>query len=49
MDQPNPSSHKQTDEPPPPIFQSWRQMYAFVLIMHAIIIGLFYWFTVSYS
>jgi hypothetical protein len=43
-----PTSHLE-EEPPPPLFKTWGQMYAFVLIMHAIIIALFYWFTVSYS
>lgn len=33
----------------PPIFKSWNQMYAFVLIMHAIIILIFYLFTQAYA
>lgn len=37
------------DDERPPIFQSWNQMYAFVLILHAIIITLFYLFTQAYS
>jgi len=37
------------EEPPPPIFKTWGQMYTFVLIVHAVIIALFYWFTVSFS
>ena len=36
-------------EDSPPIFQSWEQMYAFVLVLHVIIIFLFWWFTKSYS
>ena len=33
----------------PPIFKSWNQMYAFVLILHAFIILLFYLFTHAYA
>ena len=33
----------------PPIFRSWNQMYLFVLVLHAIIITLFYFFTETYS
>ncbi|MEL7119188.1 MAG: hypothetical protein AAFO07_07105 [Bacteroidota bacterium] len=33
----------------PPFFKTWNQMYAFVLILHALIILLFYWFTQAYS
>lgn len=33
----------------PPIFKSWNQMYAFVLIMHAIIVILFYIFSQVYA
>lgn len=33
----------------PPIFRSWNQMYLFVLVLHAIIIALFYIFTETYS
>lgn len=36
-------------EPPPPVFRSWNQMYAFVLVLHALIIFLFYLFTKYYS
>ncbi len=41
-----------SQEPPgerPPIFRTWNQMYAFVLILHAVIITLFYLFTRAYS
>ncbi|NRA48821.1 MAG: hypothetical protein HRU12_06785 [Phaeodactylibacter sp.] len=38
-----------TDDAPPPVFKSWRQLYLFVLVLHAIIITLFYWFTKAYS
>ncbi len=33
----------------PPVFRTWNQLYAFVLILHAIIIALFYLFTRAYS
>jgi hypothetical protein len=47
MPSPNPPSFP--EDPPPPMFKSWKQMYAFVLILHAIIITLFYLFTKTYS
>lgn len=37
------------DDGPPPVFKTWKQMYLFVLLLHAIIIALFYWFTKAYS
>ncbi len=37
------------DESPPALFKTWGRMYAFVLILHAIIITLFYIFTRTYS
>jgi len=40
---------KKFKEDPPPIFKSWNQMYAFVLILHVIIISLFYLMTEAYS
>lgn len=39
----------QNQEGRPPIFRSWDQLYAFVLILHAFIILLFYLFTKYYS
>ncbi|MEM9821264.1 MAG: hypothetical protein AAF985_09340 [Bacteroidota bacterium] len=33
----------------PPIFKNWNQMYCFVLMLHTIIIALFYWMTNIYS
>ena len=27
---------------PPPIFKTWRQMYIFVLVFHALVISAFY-------
>ncbi len=49
MSTPDTNPQLPEEEPPPPIFKTWGQMYAFVLIMHAIIISLFYLFTISYS
>jgi len=43
------SSTPGPDDERPPIFRTWNQMYAFVLILHAIIITLFYLFTQAYS
>lgn len=33
----------------PPVFRTWNQVYAFVLILHAVIIALFYLFTQAYA
>ena len=33
----------------PPVFRTWNQVYAFVLILHALIIIAFYLFTRAYS
>lgn len=33
----------------PPVFRTWNQVYAFVLVLHAIIIMLFYLFTQAYA
>jgi hypothetical protein len=33
----------------PPILGSWQQLYAIVLLLHAIIIALFYWFTHTFT
>jgi hypothetical protein len=43
--QPNPEE----DDDKPPILKSWNQLYALVLILHALIITLFYLFTQAYS
>ena len=43
------TKQNQVEEDKPPIFRSWNQLYAFVLVMHAIIILLFYLFTHHYS
>ncbi|MFK7979016.1 MAG: hypothetical protein AB8G86_03460 [Saprospiraceae bacterium] len=40
---------KKYKEDPPPIFKSWNQMYAFVLVLHIIIVTLFYLMTEAYS
>ncbi len=37
------------DDAPPPVFKSWNQLYFFVLLLHAIIIALFYLFTRAFS
>ncbi len=39
----------QTEHEKPPVFQSWRQFYIFVLSLHAFIIVLFYIFKIVYS
>ena len=44
---------QQTDEnlpdESPPIFSSWKYLYAIVLILHTIIIAIFYFFTQNHS
>lgn len=37
------------NEEKPPFFKKWEHLYAFVLVMHVLIIVLFYWFTKAYS
>ncbi|MCO6477608.1 MAG: hypothetical protein J5I94_13340 [Phaeodactylibacter sp.] len=49
MPTPETNLNEPHDESPPALFRSWSQMYAFVLILHAIIITLFYIFTKTYS
>ena len=49
MPTPDTNFDEHNDETPPALFRSWSQMYAFVLILHAIIIALFYIFTHAYS
>jgi len=36
-------------EGPPPIMSSWSRLYAFVLILHVVLIVGFYLLTVAYS
>ena len=33
----------------PPLFNTWNQLYVFVLVLHALIIFLFYQLTQAYS
>ncbi len=33
----------------PPIFKSWNQMYAFVLVLHFVLITIFYLLTKTYA
>lgn len=43
----------QTDKPEElekaPFLGSWNAIYAFVIVFFLVTVGLFYWFTVSYS
>jgi len=41
--------HTQPNDNPPPIFRSWKQLYRFVLVLHAIIVMLFYWLKIAFS
>ncbi|MEM9836961.1 MAG: hypothetical protein AAF828_10685 [Bacteroidota bacterium] len=45
--EPEPSSFEQED--PPPVLGSWRNIYGFVLALHAVIIFLFYLFSQAYA
>lgn len=36
-------------ESKPPVFKTWKQLYFFVLILHLIIVILFYLFKISFS
>jgi hypothetical protein len=38
----------QTSEEGPPFFRSWNAWYALVLIFLAVLIILFYWFSISF-
>jgi hypothetical protein len=42
----NPDRH---DDEQPPIMGTWPNLYRFVLIYIACVIGLFYWFTRAYA
>ncbi|MBL7815121.1 MAG: hypothetical protein JNL70_08925 [Saprospiraceae bacterium] len=43
------NSEKQLQDEKPPIFKTWRQMYIFVLVFHALVIAAFYVFTKMFS
>ncbi len=50
MQTPDPhTGQEHPPEPPPPVFKTWNQLYAFVIALHAVIITLFYIFTKLYS
>ncbi|MEQ9299613.1 MAG: hypothetical protein RIF33_13655 [Cyclobacteriaceae bacterium] len=36
------------EEGKPPFFSTWRGLYIFVLIWLIVLIGLMYWFTISF-
>lgn len=37
------------DNSKPPLFKTWGQLYAFVLVVHAATILLLYWITQAYA
>lgn len=43
------NSIKVMENEKPPILGSWNRLYAFVLILHTILIILFYLFTIKYQ
>ncbi|MEM9920896.1 MAG: hypothetical protein AAF990_22545 [Bacteroidota bacterium] len=42
-------SKESPQEERPPVFKTWKQLYIFVLVLHALIIFLFYLITRAYS
>jgi len=49
MNDPKMQDDPANEEGKPPVFGSWQQMYLFVLVLHALIIFLFWLFTRTYS
>ncbi len=49
METPDAKPNQPLPEGEVPVFRTWNQLYAFVLILHALIIVLFYIFTQRYS
>lgn len=45
----NSQHHQEVEDDAPPVFKTWNHVYAFVLILHALIITLFYFFTHAYA
>lgn len=43
-----PTPQQDTDDTPP-ILGSWQALYTLVILVHFVLIGLFYWFTCSYD
>ncbi|MEM8894770.1 MAG: hypothetical protein AAGC88_09345 [Bacteroidota bacterium] len=39
---------EEPQEAKPPFFGSWRALYVFVLLWLVVLIGLMYWFTISF-
>lgn len=46
---PEQTNSKVESDETPPFFKNWNQIYAFVLILHAFIIAMFYLFTHAYA
>ncbi len=44
-----PEKTNENPEEQPPILGSWANLYTFVIVLHAIVIALFYYFTKVYS
>jgi hypothetical protein len=40
--------HKHVEDEPPPVLGTWGRVYAFAMFELAVVIGLFYWFTVAF-
>jgi hypothetical protein len=39
---------KHVEDEPPPVLGTWGRVYAFAMFELAVVIGLFYWFTVAF-
>ncbi len=44
-----PYSISEPDDEKAPILGSWNRLYVFVMVLHFIIIALFYWLTMTYA
>jgi hypothetical protein len=49
MDQPTATPQQRDSDELPPLLGSWQRLYGFVILLHTLIIALFYWFTQAYS
>ncbi|MFS8615182.1 MAG: hypothetical protein FWJ85_00050 [Solitalea sp.] len=47
--QTSPAAHPDRPNEKPPLFRSWKQMYAFILVLHALVIAVLYIFTLNYQ
>jgi hypothetical protein len=41
--------YKDIPDEPPPMLGTWGHVYAFAMVELAVVIGLFYWFTIAFQ